>query len=201
MAKDTLYSCNVSIHADLRRGRRRCSATLSARRHRFQSTPTSEEVGDLYPAFQQYVVGVSIHADLRRGRRQATFLHDLDLIEVSIHADLRRGRRPLFAGHELTAYLFQSTPTSEEVGDHRRGARTPHCSSFNPRRPPKRSATAAFAAGQLVAQVSIHADLRRGRRLRQRRYLKIQESGWRWREPQPGTNQKLPIAPVAARYS
>ena len=131
----------------------------------FQSTPLSEENGDVPYESVGNREEVSIHAALRRERRldlslegsalalfQSTPLseengdalvggaghHQL----VSIHAALRRERRPDTMVRTTDPFRFQSTPLSEENGD---------LLGLNAKPPP--------------AAVSIHAALRRERRL------------------------------------
>ncbi len=136
--------CGVSIHADLRRGRRRASRLATSRAVRFQSTPTSEEVGDRR-SHGGSRVGAGFNPR-RPPKRSAT----------------RPQRRP------PGIPWFQSTPTSEEVGDHQVAVVLAGSFGFNPRRPPKRSATCALPRVTRCVSVSIHADLRRGRRRRSR---------------------------------
>ncbi len=109
----------VSIHAPLRRTGRQSLACAVVVKITFQSTPRSEERGDIADstAITAHGHGVSIHAPLRRTGRRENILHDLHWSGVSIHAPLRRtGRRQDAEGGSI-CWQFQSTPRSEERGD------------------------------------------------------------------------------------
>jgi len=84
---------------------------------KFQSTPASEEAGDGAGALHRHRDVVSIHARLRGSGRQQEFAQMQARTDVSIHARLRgSGRRcaPCTSGAPVA---FQSTPASEEAGD------------------------------------------------------------------------------------
>ena len=106
----------------------------------FQSTPSSEENGDLTD--RSSVCILRSFNPRRPPKRTATCSRSpsSERRKVSIHAVLRRERRPYSNATRPAWTKFQSTPSSEENGD--RAFRFPH----------------------VGAPVSIHAVLRRERR-------------------------------------
>ena len=108
----------VSIHARLRGAGRLGTPSASGNVESFQSTPGSEEPGDLpqQPADHPDPL-VSIHARLRGAGRPGHARRRSDGIGVSIHARLRgAGRRGVHDCYVID-WWFQSTPGSEEPGD------------------------------------------------------------------------------------
>ena len=192
--------CGVSIHARLRgAGRHAIGDSLDSAENLFQSTPGSEEPGDIWPAQVSHSGVVSIHARLRgAGRRgrialrpngcrfqstpgseepgDSNGLGHVGLIDVSIHARLRGAGRQDRAGAACARDPVSIHARLRGAGRPLPTSMLPPRRCFNPRPAPRSRATCHSHQPCWRLCVSIHARLRgagrqasRARRQRRRR--------------------------------